>query len=362
MNKKQYRTTLIIFMSVAIAVIVTDVIWNYVDLLWVFIGVSLGYMYIRYKVTGPLQQFSTKFNMLIDYDLDVEEALRMTKELEENAPTEQVKQLLKIYLGMAYYYNGNYDDAIKTFNLINFRKVNQVYHILIFAFTAYSAYEINDQDTFKNAIDRMENAKTKISRKYFSFAANYLEILHAIDELPENPEQYKEVIERNFSREDGYLSTKLVYNYRMAIYYKTIGEEEEMNKCFARVIANGKEHHTAKRSREMFTGKFDVEEYKFPDPTLEPEEVEVAEEPLQIDQLEETETAQEEFLVGESEIMEELAEEVEEDLAIDAKETIEDLSALSVPELRDICREKGVKGYYKMKKSDLIEALKNLEK
>ncbi len=296
MNKKQYRTTLIAFGVIAVGFIATNAIYNYLNWLWIFIIVSAGYIYIRYKISAPLQTFSTRFNMLVDYDLDVEGALKLAKDNVENAPNETVKSLFMIYLGMALYYNSKYREAINTFNQINLAKVNHLYHVLIFAFTAYSAYEEGDLETFDLSINRMEEVKNRVQKKYLSFVASYLEILKAIKNLDVDPEHYREVIERNFSKEDGYLSTRLVYNYRMAYYYKTINNVEEMDKCLAKVIANGKSHHTAVQSEIMFKNTCNIEDYVFPDPTVKVEnveDVEIVEDPLQIESLDEVEVVEE---------------------------------------------------------------------
>lgn len=296
MNKKQYRNTLIIFGGLAVVLIITNAIFAYIEnWLWIFIVLTAGYMYIRYKLSAPLQMFATKFNMLVDYDLDVEAALKLAEEHYENAPTESVKSLFMIYLGMALYYNARYREAINTFNQINLSKVNHLYHVLIFAFSAYAAYEEGDTETFSISLDRMEQVKNRINKKYFSFVNSYIEILTAMKNLENDPENYREVIERNFSREDGYISTKLVYNYRMAHYYKTINDTEKMDECLAKVIANGKEHHTAVRAKEMFQNTCKVEDFVFPEPGSEPiEDVEVVEEPKQIDTLDEVEIVEEE--------------------------------------------------------------------
>jgi len=353
MNKKQYRLTLILFFVIAVGLFVTDAIWKYVDIIWIFVAVSVVYIFIRYRVTGPLQSFSTKFNMLVDYDLDVEGALKLAKEMYENAPTAQVSQLLIIYLGMGYYYNSMYRKSINTFNQINLKKVNQVYHILVYAFSAYAAYELNDTEAFDIAVERIDSAKQRINKKYFAFASSYTEILLAMKNLESDPENYREVIERNFSREDGYVSTRLVYNYRMALYYKTVGNDEEMDKCLARVIANGKNHHTAQRSKDLFKGTVNVEDYVFSKASEEPKDVEVVEEPLQIDQLEEVDVIDNADYTTDTEGMDEL---------FDQPKAVNTLANMSVSELRDMCRAKGVAGYYKMKKADLIAEIEKLEK
>lgn len=287
MNKQQYRITIGVFGFISVGLIVSNYIMNYLDWLIVFIIISAFYIYIRYKITGPLQMFSTKFNMLVDYDLDVEEALKMVQERYDNAPTESVKALYQLYLGMALYYNANYREAMNTFNQISLAKVNQLYHVLIYAFTAYAAYEEGDIETFDLSLSRLSEMKAHVKKKYLNFVMNYEEILKAIKNIEFDPEHYKEVMEGSFSREDGFISTKLIYNYRMAYYYKALHEVEEMDRCLAKVIANGKNHHTAIQARKMFQNTCNVEDFVFPAPGEEPQDVEIVEEPLQIDTLEE---------------------------------------------------------------------------
>lgn len=362
MNKKQYRITLIVFGVVSVGLVLAKIFVQQLenfDWLWIFLIVTFAYMYIRYKVTNPLRSFATKFNMLVDYDLDVEGALKLTKELYDNAPTESVKQLVQIYLGMAYYYNAEYDNAVKTLNTINLRKVNQVYHILIFAFTAYAAFEVEDFETVDMTIERMENARTRINKRYLSFANGYIEILKAMRNVQVNPEDYRDIIERNFSREDGYISTKLVYNYRMALYFDAVNNEAEKEVCLAKVIANGKNHHTAVQAKKLFKGTVNVEDYVFPEPGTEPEPVEVVEEPVQIEPIDEVEP----IVVKEPETIEEV--EVVEEPTLDDSDPFDDvytqqdsLSNKSVAELKEMCKERGIKGYSKFKKNELIEELK----
>ncbi len=287
MNKKQYRTTLGAFGLISVGLIASNYALYYADWMVIFIIISAFYIYLRYKISSPLQQFSTKFNMLVDYDLDVEEALKLVQERYENAPTESVKALYQLYLGMALYYNAKYREAMNTFNQINMPKVNPLYHVLIYAFTAYAALEEGDTETFDLSLSRLGEMKTRIKKKYLNFAMNYEEILKAIKNIEFNPEHYKEIMEGSFGREDGFISTKLIYNYRMAYYYKAVHEVEEMDRCLAKVIANGKNHHTAIQAREMFQNTCNIEDFIFPAPGEEPEDVEVVEEPLQIDALEE---------------------------------------------------------------------------
>jgi hypothetical protein len=76
-------------------------------------------------------------------------------------------------------------------------------------------------------------------------------------------EGYKEAIESHFGKHDGYISTKLIYNYRMALYYEKIGDKLEADKCLAFVIANGKEHHMVARANERFRNSVNVEDYVY---------------------------------------------------------------------------------------------------
>lgn len=351
MNRRQYWT---IFSLIVVASVGAMLLDQYVIegdyMLIIFIVMAVALMMLRSRITAPLQQFSNRFNMLVDYDLEVEQALELALEQTKKCPSVQVEELVNIYVGMAYYYNSRYDEAIKTFNQIKLNKVNTVYHVLVFAFTAYAAYEVGDKELFEQTLERMETVKTKINKRYFAFAASYLEILRAIQNLETNPEGYKEVIERNFSREDGYISTRLVYNYRMALYYKTVNNEEEAEICLAKVIANGKNHHTAVRAREMFKGTVKVGDYVFPDPSAVVEtpieDVDVVEEPLQIDEVQNIEDIQE-------------VEQVEVDDPFDKMSVYSqtELEGKSVAELRALCKEEGISGYSKLKKSDLIGAL-----
>ncbi len=295
MNRKQYLITLIAFAVASLALIVTNFFFAYLDWIWMILIISAGYFYIRYKITGPLQMFARRFNMMVDYDLDVEGALKMAKENYDNAPTKSVKSLFAIYLGMAYYYNSRYKESVSTFNLIDLNQVNHLYHVLIFAFSAYAAYEDGDQETFNISLDRMEQVKNRINKRYLSFASNYLDILTAMKNLEFDPENYRQTIENNFSREDGYVSTRLVYNYRMALYYKTVGNIEEMDKCLAKVIANGQNHHTAVQAKLLFQNTCKIEDFIFTEPSTAPntDPVDIVEEPKQIEQLEEVEIVEE---------------------------------------------------------------------
>ncbi len=281
MNKKQYLTAVIAVIAIDLALIITRIFVAYIDWTWILVIVAALYLYLKYKTSGPLQAFSTKFNMLVDYDLDVAEAKRLCQERVNEAPTKNIKAFYMVYLGMATYYNGEYEEAIRTFNQIELKKLNNVYHILILSFIAYAAYEMDDMETFNLSIERIKNLQGTVNRKYLGFVGSYLQVLEAMQNMEENPEHYKEVIESQFSRNDGYISTKLIYNYRMAQYYETIKDEVEMDKCLAKVIANGKEHHTVIQAKKMFKNNVNVEDYVFQE---EPEEdVEVVEEQQLID-------------------------------------------------------------------------------
>ena len=269
MNRKQYLTALIAIITIGLALIVTNTIWAWIDWLWVVLIMFAAYMYFKYKLTGPLQVFSTKFNMLVDYDLDVQEAKKLCNERVNQAPTSSIKNLYMVYLGMASYYAGDYEDAIKVFNQIELKRLNNLYHVLIFAFSAYSANEIGDEDTFELSLERIKNIQGTVNQKYLAFVSSYVQVLEAIKNLEVNPEHYREVIEAQFARNDGYLATKLTYNYRLAHYYKVMNDELEMDKCLAKVIANGKEHHTAIQARKMFKNNVDINDYVFQEEEVE---------------------------------------------------------------------------------------------
>ncbi len=309
MTKKQMTLILTISGVILGAGMILNAIHYTVNWVWFVLLASIVYLYIRYKITGPIQMFARKFNMMVDYDLDVEGALEMTIEQYENAPTNGIKQMLMIHLGMAYYYNAKYDESVKTFNQINLNKVNILYHVLIFAFSAYSAYEMGDTETFNISLDRINEVKNRVGKKYVNFASNYAEILHAIKNLEIDPESYREIVEKNFSHDDGYISTKLVYNYRMAHYHKIMNNIEEMDICLAKVIANGKNHHTAIQARKMFQNTVNVDDYVFPEPGTEVEDVETVEEPEQIAPIEDLESMEEIEVVEEVETEEDKTEE-----------------------------------------------------
>ncbi|MGE4379230.1 MAG: hypothetical protein AB7E16_04950 [Candidatus Izemoplasmatales bacterium] len=276
MNRKQYLIATISLAVIGVALMVTNWIFEYMQWTWVFVIVLIGYIYLKYKIQGPLQVFSTKFNMLVDYDLEVKEAKQLCQERVDNAPTPGIKNLYMVYLGMATYYAGDYEEAIKVFNQIELKRLNNVYHILILSFTAYAAYEAEDMETFNLSIERIKNMQNSVNRKYLGFVGSYVQVLEAMQNLEQNPEHYREVIENQFSRNDGYISTKLTYNYRLAHYYRVLNDEVEMDKCLAKVIANGKEHHTAIQARKMFKNNVNVEDYVFVEEE-DIEEVDIAE-------------------------------------------------------------------------------------
>jgi tetratricopeptide (TPR) repeat protein len=281
MNRKQYIASLIILGVGTAALFITNYFFQYMQMLYIPLIVMLAYVFIKYKVTGPLQMFANKFSMLVDYDLEVEQAVELSKKGYENAPTQNIKALYQLYYGMGLYYAGQYEEAIKMLNTIDLRKLQSIYHILIFAFVCYCCTETKDWETFRYTLDRIKTTKAKVGARYQSFANNYVEILEAIQNAENDPEHYKEVVEKHFNREDGFISTKLVYNYRLSFYHKALGNDLEADKCLAFVIANGKNHHTALRAKELFKNLVNVEDYVYvvPNPAepLQEEKPEVIE-------------------------------------------------------------------------------------
>jgi len=285
MNRKTYLITLIAIGVISVALIVTNAIWAYIDWIWVFVIAMLGYMFIRYRVSGPIQMFSTKFNMMVDYDLDVEGAEAMAETAFNNAPTKGVGTLYQMYLGMAKYYVGKYEEAIRIFHLIELKRLNPVYHVLVFAYTAYAAFELNDMDEFNQSLQRIKDIQPRITPKYRPFAASYVELLEAFANIDVSLDQYKEIIEKHFSRQDGYPSTELIYHYRMALYYEKINDTLEMDKHLAFVIANGKNHHTAQRAKDKFHNLVKIEDFvkKADEVNVMDAEVSEKDEPLAIE-------------------------------------------------------------------------------
>lgn len=269
MNRKQFIIALAVLFVGGVALIVTESIFKYFgDNGWLYdlLIISFGYLFIKYKLTAPWQMFTNKFSMMVDYDLDVAGAVQMAEKAVANAPTKQFKTLYQVYLGIALYNAGRYEDAIKNFNTIELKKVITGYQVLIFAYTSYASFELDDMETVRQSIERIKNVKEKLGPKYADFVDGYTELLDAMQNLSDDPEHYKEIIERHFSREDGYISTKLILNYRLALYYKEIHDDLEMDKCLAFVIANGKEHHTALRAKELFKGSVNVDDYIYVEP------------------------------------------------------------------------------------------------
>ncbi|MDA3931433.1 MAG: hypothetical protein PF513_01705 [Tenericutes bacterium] len=271
MKRKEFYTTIVIFAVVATTLIVTNFILVYMDWLLLFAIILVGYMYFRYRLTTPMQKFSNKFNMLMDYDLDMEGAIQLAHDHIEEAPTRAMKALFQVHLGMAYYNNGEYERAIQTFNEIELNKLNTVYHVLIFAHQAYAHYELGNQEQFDLALERIKNIKPQIHRKFIGYANSYERLLSAIKNIEEDPEDYKAVIEANLSQHHGFISQRLVYHYRMANYYKLIGDTEKTDIELAKVLANGKGHFTAIEAEKMFQNTVKVDDYIFTEEDFEAE-------------------------------------------------------------------------------------------
>ncbi|MBU0997594.1 MAG: hypothetical protein KKE16_06040 [Firmicutes bacterium] len=276
MNKKQYLASLIILGVVSIGLIVTNAIWDYMNWVLIIALFFIIYMFIKYRIDGSVQYFSTRFNMLLDYDLDMEGALKMAEEALKKAPTEAIKSMYRMYLGMAQYYSGYYDDAVKSFNQVELNRLNNVFHALVFAFTAYASFELHDQETFDQSLERIRQLKSRVPLKYQNFVGGYEEILDAIKNMDVSIDHYKEMVEKHFGNDDGFIARKINYNYRLSYYYKAIGDTVEMDKCLAFVIANGKNQHAALRAKEMFKGSVNIEDFVY-DPTKKPEVVETVE-------------------------------------------------------------------------------------
>ena len=285
MNKKEFYATIIIYAVLAFALMVTNYFLEYMDWLLAFAIILVGYMYFRYKLTSPMQKFVNKFNMLMDYDLDIESAIEMALNHVENAPTKSLKGIFLLHLGMAYYNNGEYEKAIQTFNQIELQKLNTVYHVLIFAHQAYAYHELDNQEGFDLAIERIANVKPKIHRKFYAYATSYERLLTAIKNIEEDPEEYKNVIEAHLSQHNGFISQRLIYHYRMAHYYKVIGDIKEMDIHLAKVLANGKSHFTAKEAQDMFQNSVNVDDYVFTEDDFTQDETPEADAPELIDDI-----------------------------------------------------------------------------
>lgn len=268
MKKKEFIITIVVFAVFSVGFVATNLILellNQQSLNWllVFGIIFLGYLYLRYRLVQPLRSFASKFNMLLDYDLDIEGAIQLASEYVNEAPTRGMKSIYLLHLGMAYYNNGEYEKAVQTFDKIELQKINSVYHVLIFAHQAYAYDELGNDAGFDLALERITNIKDKIHRKFFAFASSYERILTAMKNLKEEPEEYKEVVEAHLSQHNGYISQRLVYHYRLAKYYEVVGDVEEMDKHLARVLANGKSHFTAKEAQDMFQNTVKVDDYVF---------------------------------------------------------------------------------------------------
>lgn len=273
MNKKEYYGSIIVFAILSVGFVASKYILEYnLDWLIIFIIIFVAYLYLRYRLMTPIQRFSNKFNMLVDYDLDLEGAIQLCLDNIEEAPTRGIKALFQVHLGMAYYNNGEYDQALQAFNEVEFAKLNTVYHVLIFAHQAYIYNELGQKDEFDAALERIKNIKGQINRKYLGYANSYEHVLTVIGNLQEDPEEYKQVIESSFSTHSGYVTQRLIYHYRLAKYYEAIGNDEEMDIQLAKVLANGKGHFTAKEAHKMFKNTVNVDDYIFTDEELEPEE------------------------------------------------------------------------------------------
>lgn len=279
-NRKKYIIVLVLLGVASVSAAVINAIYGKQEYwLWILLVVMTLWTVVRTRVYAPLQVFGTKFTMLVDYDLDIAEACRLAKLGADNAPTARVKEIYGMYYAMGLYYKGDYEAAVRAFNQIDMRKLDGVYHVLIVAFIAYSEFELGDTDAFRVAIERLRGIKTGIPVKYQNYAANYLEILEALDQLSDDPEAYRAMMEKHFSREDGYISTRLIRNYRLALYHKEIGDIAAMDKELAFVIANGKEHHTALQAKKLFQGTVNIEDYVLRDTV---EEVQPSDETVQI--------------------------------------------------------------------------------
>ncbi len=280
-NRKKYILALALLGIASVTAAIVNAIYGKQEYwLWILLVVMTLWTVLRTRVYAPLQVFGTKFTMLVDYDLDIEEACRLAKLGADNAPTARVKEIYGMYYAMGLYYKGDYEAAVRTFNQIDMKKLDGVYHVLIVAFIAYSEFELGNPEAFEEAVERLRGIKTAIPVKYQNYAANYLEILEAMGKLSADPEAYRATMEKHFSREDGYISTRLIHHYRLALYHKEVGNVGEMDKLLAFVIANGKAHHTALQAKKMFQGTVNIEDYVVRD-TLE--EVQPADETARIE-------------------------------------------------------------------------------
>ena len=261
-NRKKYILVIVLIGVLSVAAIVLNALFGKSEYwLWIALVAMTAFTVLRTRMFAPLQLFGTKFTMLVDYDLDVEEACRLAKEGADNAPTEKIAAIYTMYLGMGLYYKGDYDAAIRTFNGIRLDKLDGVYHVLIVAFICYAEFELGDEAAFRQGLERLRGIQSGITPKYQGYAANYLEILEALDKLALDPEHYRAVMDKHFNRDDGYISTKLIHQYRLALYDRQVGDLAAMDQKLAFVIANGKNHHTALRARALFQGTVNPDDY-----------------------------------------------------------------------------------------------------
>lgn len=286
MKKKEYLIIMITMGVLSlVAITINAFVYQFADWLLIMLGIFVAFLFVRFRSQSSMQYFSSKYNMLLDYDIEVEEALALARSYEKEAPTIVLKTMYQMYIGMALYYCGQYEEAIKEFNQINLQKIHNVYHTLIFSFTAYCAYELEDQETLDLSIKRLENLAEQVPGKYQGFVSNYVELLTSMRNAVSDPDKYKEMIDKHFSQDDGYLAKKLNYNYRLAKYYQIIGNEDEMDRCLAFCIANGKNHHTAIQAKKMFKGSVNVEDFIFSYDQVKQEEVVEDVKPLEVEEV-----------------------------------------------------------------------------
>jgi tetratricopeptide (TPR) repeat protein len=288
MKKRDFYITIIVYGILSAGFIASKYIFKYeLDWILMFLIIFSGYLYVRYRITSPVQRFAKTFNMLVDYDLDMDAAIELCLDHIKEAPTLRMKALYQVHLGMAYYNNGEYEQALQVFREIEMSKLYAVYHVLIFAHEAYIYNELGQKDDFEAALERIRNVRAQIHRKYMGYANSYERLLTVIGHLEENPEEYKQVVEANLSQHNGYISQRLIYHYRLAKYYEAIGDEKEMDIQLAKVLANGKGHFTAKEAQKMFKNSVNVDDYIFTDEDYMPEPP--VEEPSLDNQIEDSE-------------------------------------------------------------------------
>jgi len=288
MKKRDFYITIIVYAVLSTALIVSKLVWEYnLDWLMIFIIVFGGYLYVRYRLTAPIQRFNTKFNMLVDYDLDMDAAIDLCLEHIKEAPLSRMKTIYEVHLGIAYYSNGEFERALAVFNDLDLGKLHSVYHVLVFVHQAYIYDHLGQKENFEAVLERLKNVKSSIQRRYIGYANASERLLSAIGNINEDPEEYKQVIEVNLGQPNGFVSQRLIYHYRLAKYYEVLGQENEMEIELAKVLANGKSHYTAKEAHKLFKNTVNVDDYVFTEEEfyaspLEPE-AEVVDEPEQIE-------------------------------------------------------------------------------